>query len=102
MTYRSPFSLLWYSGMPSPSDFLTSFGFVITWIFCQWVKFIVCKLAFSHKIISCRVQNSLKSLQVTLVPISTAWLSRCFMFFSNPTRASDCNERWKLSGWQQI
>jgi len=46
MTYRSPFSLLWYSGTPSPSNFLTSFGFVITWNFCKWAKFMFAQLHF--------------------------------------------------------
>jgi hypothetical protein len=29
VTYRSPFLLLWYSGMPSPLNFLISFGLVM-------------------------------------------------------------------------
>lgn len=29
VTYKSPFLLLWYRGIPSPLNFLTSFGFVI-------------------------------------------------------------------------
>jgi hypothetical protein len=33
VTYRSPFLLLWYSGMPSPLNFLISLGLVIPCVF---------------------------------------------------------------------
>ena len=90
VTYRSPFLLLWYSGMPSPLNFLISLGLVIP---CESVKIeISCQLCHTTIILL------LGGHVFTLVPISTRWLSRCLIVFSKPTRDCSWNSNMRLEG----
>ena len=90
VTYRSPFLLLWYSGMPSPLNFLISLGLVIP---CESVKIeISCQLCHTTIILL------LGGHVFTLVPISTRWLSRCLIVFSKPTRDCSWHSNMRLEG----
>jgi len=95
MTYRSPFSLLWYSGMPSPSNFLTFFWFRDHLKFLSMSKVYVCTVAFSHKIISCRVQNS-KSLPSYLGPDFHGMVVKVLYVLLKSNKSFWLQERWKL------
>ena len=72
--------------------------FLVSWspeILCQWAKSMYCTFAFSHKIISCRVQNS-KSLPSYLGPDFHGMVVKVLYVLLKSNKSFWLQERWKL------
>jgi hypothetical protein len=93
--------LLWYSGMPSPLNFLTSFGFVITWNFMSMGKVYVLHICIFTQDNFLQGINS-KSLPSYLGPDFHGMVVKVLYVLLKSNKSFWLQERWKLSGWQQI